>query len=72
LRITYRPREDATPEAEKAALATVYRLVLDQHARETVATPSSSDEKRKAVPADGPDDAKEIKNARAIKKIIPT
>ena len=30
--IIYRPREDATPEAELDALAGVYRFILDRHA----------------------------------------
>ena len=33
LRIGYRPRADATPEGELAALATVYALVLERHGR---------------------------------------
>ena len=47
LHVTYRPRPDATPENEAGALAAVYSFVLRCH-----------EEKEKAVPADGPDDAK--------------
>jgi hypothetical protein len=61
IRITYTPHQDATPESEAAALAAVYSLVLRAY-----------EDRKKAVPADGPDDAKEIKDARAIKRIIPT
>lgn len=31
VRITYTPRPDATPEGERAALAAVYKLILDCH-----------------------------------------
>ncbi len=60
-RITYAPRQDATQESEAAALAAVYSLVLRDY-----------EDRKKAVPADGPDDAKEIKDARATEPIIPT
>ena len=33
LRVTYVPREDATPEGEGAALANVYRFLLDRRER---------------------------------------
>ena len=33
LRVTYVPREDATPEGEGATLANVYRFLLDRHER---------------------------------------
>jgi hypothetical protein len=46
-RIVYRARDDATPEAEVSALATVYRIVLT---------------KKEAAPECRPDAAKEIKN----------
>jgi hypothetical protein len=42
-RIVYTPRLDATPEGEVAALASVYRFLLDCHA------------KRKGGPATTPD-----------------
>ena len=29
--LTYHPREDATPEGEIAALANIYRFVLERH-----------------------------------------
>ena len=32
-RIAYRARDDATPESELSALATVYKFVLDSHAQ---------------------------------------
>jgi hypothetical protein len=32
VRVTYEPRPDATPESETAALAAVYRFILDRHA----------------------------------------
>ena len=32
VRVTYAPRPDATPEGETAALAAVYRFILDRHA----------------------------------------
>ena len=46
-RIVYTPHPDATPEGELSALATVYSFVL-----------RCQEEKKKAVPADDPDDAK--------------
>ncbi len=49
-RITYAVRPDTTPETEAAALAAVYRFLLDQHA------------KKKAAPTSGPDARKEISN----------
>jgi hypothetical protein len=61
VRITYTPHQDATPESEAAALAAVYSLVLRNYQA-----------RKKAAPADGPDDAKEIKDARATESIIPT
>ena len=42
-RIVYTPRPDATPESEVAALASVYRFLLDCHA------------KKKSGPATTPD-----------------
>ncbi len=59
-RIAYTPRQNATPESEAAALAAVYSLVLRAY-----------EDRKKAVPTDGPDDAKEIKDARATEPIIP-
>jgi hypothetical protein len=32
VRVTYEPRPDATPDSETAALAAVYRFILDRHA----------------------------------------
>jgi hypothetical protein len=49
--ISYTQRSsDATPEGEVAALANVYRFLLDCHERKEATCPGS------------PDDAKEIKN----------
>lgn len=48
--IVYRPRPDATPEGEIAALAAAYSLILDCHA------------KKKGTRPGAPNDAKEIKN----------
>ena len=31
IRLRYVPREDASPEGERAALAAVYRFLLDRH-----------------------------------------
>ena len=45
-RIVYEPSADATPETESAALAAVYRIILDCRA------------KKKAAPSSRPDDAK--------------
>ena len=61
-RVTYIPQQDATREREAAALAAVYSLVIRAY-----------EDRKKAVPADGPDDAKETtKDARATNRIIPT
>ncbi len=46
-RIIYIPHPNVTPEREAAVLAAVYSFVLRAH-----------ENKKKAVPADGPDDAK--------------
>jgi hypothetical protein len=55
-RISYRARDDATPEGELNALASVYRFALD------------SSERKKAASPDRPDDAKESKHVRATEK----
>jgi hypothetical protein len=47
LRVTYVPREDATPEGELAALAAVYALVIQAHERNKAAAPAT--ERRKEV-----------------------
>jgi len=57
--IIYIPHQTATPEREAAALADVYSLVLRAH-----------EARKKAVRADGPDDAKEIKHVRATEPSI--
>jgi hypothetical protein len=38
-RIIYTPRPEATPEAELHALATVYRFIVDCHAKKMAAEP---------------------------------
>ena len=48
-RIVYAPRADATPEEELVALASVYRFVLDCHARKKGASPSAPDNARKEI-----------------------
>jgi hypothetical protein len=48
----YRPREDASAEAELSALVNVYRLVLNCHA------------KKEAAPESRPDDARGSKHDR--------
>lgn len=60
-RITYCPRGDATPETEAAALANIYRYIIDCHAKKQAAHPG------------GPDDAKggSKHDFRADKAIIP-
>ncbi len=59
--ISYAPRPDATPEGETSALAAVYRLILDCHARK---------ENAAGVTSTNGDDAKGSRNDRA-KKSIP-
>lgn len=51
-KVAYSARLDTTPEGETNALASVYRFVLDCHA------------KKKASRPGGPDDAEESKNDR--------
>lgn len=50
--ITHAPSPDPTPKAELEAYASVYRFILDSHA------------KKKATRPGGPDDAEESKNDR--------
>jgi hypothetical protein len=57
--IHYTQRPDATPEAELGALASVYRFVLDCHA------------KKEAAPESRPDAAKEIRNDSRHLKSTP-
>jgi hypothetical protein len=45
-RITYTPRPDATPEAELSALASIYRFVLDCHAKKMAAEPAPEPDTR--------------------------
>ena len=56
--IVYSPRLDTTPEAELIALATVYKFVLDCHAKKA-AEPASE--------LDGRDDVKESNGHVATK-----
>ncbi len=52
--INYVPRPDATPEAEREALAQVYRFVLDcQAKRETAEAASEPGKEMPAVPVLG-------------------
>jgi hypothetical protein len=53
-RIVYTPRADATPESEVAALASVYRFLLDCHAKKKggPATTPDNGTKSKEDPAD--------------------
>jgi hypothetical protein len=50
--IIYSPRLDIAPEAELSALASVYRFILDCHA------------KKEAAPTSSPDAAKGFQNDR--------
>ena len=43
-RIIYTPRPDATPEAELSTLASVYKLVLNCHAKQEAALDSRPDD----------------------------
>jgi hypothetical protein len=47
LRIAYVPHAIATPEDEVAALASVYRYILDCHAKKEAALESRPDDVRK-------------------------
>ncbi len=55
-RITYAARPDTTPETEAAALAAIYRFVLDQHAK-----------KKGGVPHTAPNDPKGDQHERVKK-----
>ena len=46
--IAYAPRPDATPEAEIATLAAVYKFVLDCHAKKEATRPGSPDDAKEA------------------------
>ncbi len=59
-RITYYPGEDATPQAEAATLASIYRFVLDTAKQKAAAH----------APGNGSNAGKEI-NERSGKPIIP-
>lgn len=45
-RIIYRPREDATPEGELAALAAVYAFILERHKAKDIVPKSGDEENR--------------------------
>ncbi len=62
VRITYTPRPDATPEGERAALAAVYKLILDCHQTKKNAAGETS--------ANG-DDGTKIKGDSAYGRSIP-
>jgi hypothetical protein len=59
LSITYRPKEDATADTERALLAAAYSYLLTCHAKEKGAHPGA------------PDAAKESKNDCDAARIIP-
>jgi len=59
LRISYKPRFDATPEAEIAALSACYRFLLDCHRQKGV------------IGADNPDDAEDLDNDCTDTNITP-
>ena len=57
--VIYAPRADATPESERAALAAVYRFILERHL-----------EKKKVAVQSDQDDAKgEKEHVRATRSI---
>jgi hypothetical protein len=55
-RVVYRPRTDATLEAELKALVAVYRFILNCH------------EHKKGARAGAPDDAEDLENDRTASK----
>ena len=59
LSITYRPKEDATADTERALLAAAYSYLLTCHANEKGARPGA------------PDAAKESRNGCDAARIIP-
>ncbi len=59
LRFAYKPRLDATPEGEAAALATVYRFLFDRHYAD----------KKGGVPSTAPNDPKGDQGER-VKDIV--
>ena len=52
MRIVYTPRPDATPEAERSALASVYRFVLDHQGREKGGRGTAPDDATKGAKHD--------------------
>jgi hypothetical protein len=56
-RMTYTPRPDATPEAELNVLASVYRFILDCHAKKMAAEP------------DGCNDAAIVRNTEEVSHV---
>lgn len=64
-RIVYRARDDVTPEAERDALANVFRFILFE---------SSASKKAAAEPApepDGPKDGTKARGDSAYESILP-
>ena len=57
-RITYSTRPDATPETEVSALAAIYKLCLESHA------------KKEAAPESRPDDGTDYKEDSAYAQSI--
>jgi hypothetical protein len=55
-RISYAPRQGATPEGELAALASVYRFVLERHERKKAARPERAANDTEVGPARGEQD----------------
>ena len=58
-RVVYASRPDSTQESERAALASVYRFILDRQAR------------KKGGAATAPDDVRKDQDAHTAAKIIP-
>ncbi len=56
-RVTYRQRPDATAEGELNALAAVYKLVLDCHAKKQAVEPASKPNGRDVVKESNEHDA---------------
>lgn len=61
IRITYRPRPEATPEGEVCALAEAYRLILQVN----------EDKKEGARPGARDDMRKDLENAHTAESILP-
>ena len=59
-RLVYTPRQDATPEGELNALASIYRFILFENST-----------RKEATRTGGPDDAERSLNEIRAKDIIP-